>query len=137
MEKIYSKKYPKKLLHIVVRLKNISGRKFVSDPSDLLQVSPQKFSELGKICEPHLHLSKKINLKKSITQEMWVVIKGKIKIKYYDVNKNYICYKILSVGDCSLTLSGGHYFENLKKNSIAYEIKSGPYNGRLNDKIEF
>ena len=137
MEKIYSKKNPKKILHIIVRYKKILGRNFISNPSDILQVSPQKFNKLGKICEPHIHLKKKHVLKNSITQEMWVIIKGKIKIRYYDTNKNYICYKILKSGDCSLTLSGGHYFENLQKNSVAYEIKSGPYNGRLIDKKEF
>ena len=137
MEKIFSKNNSKKLLHVVVRANRIHGKKFISKSSDFLQVSPIRLNTLGKICKPHVHLYKKVNFKKIITQEMWVIVKGRMKVLFYDNDKKYICYKVLKEGDCSLTLSGGHCFESLQKNTIAYEIKSGPYLGRKLDKEEF
>jgi hypothetical protein len=137
MEKIFSKNKPKELLHIIVRASKIRGRKFISKSSDFLQLSPIKLNTLGKICKPHVHLYKKVDLKKIISQEIWIIVKGRMKILFYDNDKKYICHKILKDGDCSLTLSGGHCFESLQKNTIAYEIKSGPYLGRKLDKEEF
>ena len=84
MEKIFSKKNSKKLLHVVVRASRIRGKKFISKSSDFLQVSPIKLNTLGKICKPHVHLYKKVNFKKIITQEMWVIVKGRMKVLFYD-----------------------------------------------------
>jgi len=41
----------------------------------------------------------------------------------------------LDVGDCSVTLGGGHTYLILEDDTLVYEYKTGPYKGIENDKI--
>ena len=73
------------------------------------------------------HIHTKIQRKTIGTQETWIVIRGKIKVTFYDTNKTKICSKILKKGDISILFRGGHKLDILKKDTIIYEIKNGPY----------
>ena len=71
-----------------------------------------------------------------IAQESWVVISGKVKVTYYDLDLSIVDEDILSPGDVSITLEGGHNYLFLE-DSVVYEYKTGPYTGIENDKVQF
>jgi hypothetical protein len=54
----------------------------------------------------------------------------------FDLNQKIIKKTILKKGDCLILFRGGHGFKNLNKNSMLYEIKSGPYFGKEKDSRE-
>ena len=68
-----------------------------------------------------------------IAQESWVVLEGRVKFYFYDLDDTLIGTEILEPGDSSVTLQGGHTYEILE-NSIVYEYKTGPYQGIKLDK---
>jgi len=132
MEKIFSKISEDVLLHIVNRKDSITeNRMDLSPESEYLQVSTFKMKQ-GKTFRPHEHIIQVKKTKK--TQESWVVISGKVKVFYYDLDRTMLCEKILQPGDCSITLHGGHNYLCLEDDTVIYEFKTGPYNGRDKDK---
>ena len=70
-----------------------------------------------------------------MTQESWVVIKGRVKVYLFDINDSVMETPILEPGDCSITLRGGHTYESLEEGTIVYEYKTGPYLGQKKDKV--
>ena len=62
------------------------------------------------------------------------MIKGKIKVDYYDLDDQLLESFILSEGDCTITLYGGHNYTSLADDTLVYEFKTGPYIGQSNDK---
>ncbi len=134
MEKIYSKVKPHKLLHIVNRLSDIKNRTDIISGDNFIQCATLKM-EKGKTFPPHKHITKDRHYPKQIAQESWIVIKGKVKCIFYDINDKIIAEPILGVGDASFTLYGGHTYEILEEGTIVYEYKTGPYEGQKLDKI--
>ncbi len=133
MEKIYSKVEPTKLLHIVNRIHEFQDRKEVIPENNFLQCATLRM-ENGKTFPPHKHITKDRHYPKQIAQESWVVIKGKVKCKFYDIDNTLIAEPILEPGDASFTLYGGHTYEILEDNTLVYEYKTGPYEGQKLDK---
>lgn len=133
MEKIYSKVDSNKLLHIINRMSEISGRNEVVPEDNFIQCATLKM-EKGKTFRPHKHIEKSRSYDKQIAQESWVVIKGSVKCKFYDIDDQLIAEPILYPGDASYTLYGGHNYEILENDTIVYEYKTGPYEGQLLDK---
>ena len=78
----------------------------------------------GYIIAPHSH--NKIERKIETTNETLIIKSGKVRIDFFDENKNYLKSKILNKGDIILLVNGGHGFEMLEKTEII-EIKQGPY----------
>ncbi len=138
MELIYSNINKNHLLHLVFRkndFKKISAgdRNNVVDVKNFIQMSALRLYK-GQTFEPHKHVWKK-GEKKVIAQESWVVVRGKVKCKLYDIDSKLIAEPILNAGDCSITLEGGHTYEILEQETFVYEYKTGPYKGQKNDKI--
>ena len=133
MEKIYSKVEPNKLLHVINRLSEIEGRTEIIPENNFIQCATLKM-ENGKTFPPHKHITKDRHYPKQIAQESWVVIKGKVKCIFYDIDDNIIATPILEAGDASYTLYGGHTYEILEEDTIVYEYKTGPYEGQKLDK---
>ena len=132
MKKIYSKKEPEILLHQIIKLEEITpGKIELSDPKEFLQIMALNDS-LGKEYPPHKHMWKEGG--KTITQDSWVVIKGKLNGMYYDTDGKFLDEEVLGPGDCSITFYGGHSLTILEEGTIFYEIKSGPYKGKEYDK---
>jgi hypothetical protein len=102
MEKIYSKIYPNKLLHIINRSYEFEGRKEIIHADNFLQCATLKM-EKGKTFPPHKHITKDRHYPEQIAQESWVVIKGKVKCKLYDLDDTIIAEPILEAGDASFT----------------------------------
>ena len=133
MEKIYSKVEPKKLLHMVNRLSEIEGRTNLIPEDNFIQCASLKM-EKGQTFPPHKHIIKDRHYPNQISQESWIVIKGRVKCIFYDIDNTIIATPILEAGDASFTLYGGHTYEILDEDTIVYEYKTGPYEGQDLDK---
>tara|TARA_R110002051_G_scaffold276627_1_gene337984 strand:+ start:914 stop:1327 length:414 start_codon:yes stop_codon:yes gene_type:complete len=134
MEKIYSKIEPNKLLHIINRLAEIEGREDVVPEENFIQCATLRMPK-NKTFPPHKHIIKDRHYPAQIAQESWVVIKGRVRCKLYDIDDTLIAEPILGSGDASFTLYGGHTYEILEEDTIVYEYKTGPYEGQKLDKI--
>ena len=134
MEKIYSKIEPNKLLHIVNRIANVKEITILIPDNNFIQCATLKM-EKGKTFKPHKHITKDRHYPAQIAQESWVVIKGKVKCIFYDLDDTIIATPILEAGDASFTLYGGHTYEILEEDTIVYEYKTGPYEGIELDKV--
>ena len=133
-ELIYSKVKPNLLLHIVNRLQDVTkSRADVIDSNQFLQLATMNLNK-GDTFKPHRHFFKDSPTDKVIVQESWIVIKGKVKCIFYDIDNTIISTPILFPGDCSITLQGGHTYEILEDDTVVYEYKTGPYSGIKNDK---
>ena len=133
MEKIYSKIDPNKLLHIIVRKKEITpGRQDIVPENNFIQCSILNM-EKGKTFRPHKHIWKE-RTRNVIAQESWIVIQGSVKCIFYDIDNTIIAEPILYQGDASFTLEGGHNYLILEDNTLVYEYKTGPYEGQALDK---
>ena len=82
---------------------------------------------------PHFHnmVSRTVHY----TQEVLVIRKGRVKVNFYNTDKEGVADTILNAGDVILLCSGGHGFEILEETEMI-EIKQGPYVGG-NDKTRF
>ena len=133
MEKIYSKIEEDKLLHVINRLPEINDRTEIVPENNFIQCATLRM-EKGKTFKPHKHITKDRHYLEQIAQESWVVIKGRVKCIFYDIDDSIIATPILGAGDASFTLYGGHTYEILEDDTIVYEYKTGPYEGQALDK---
>ncbi len=133
MIEYYSKVDPSKLLHVVVRKDDLKpGRKDIIPEEHFIQCSHLNM-EKGKTFRPHKHIFKN-RTRDVIAQESWIVIQGKVKCIFYDLDDTILVEPILESGDASFTLEGGHNYEILEDNTLVYEYKTGPYEGQALDK---
>ena len=134
MQKIYSKIDPSKLLHIIIKKEDIlPGRKDIVPEEHFIQCSHLNM-EKGKTFKPHKHIFKN-RTRDVIAQESWIVIQGKVKCIFYDLDDTILIEPVLEQGDASFTLEGGHNYEILEDNTLVYEYKTGPYEGQKLDKV--
>lgn len=121
------------LLSIIVRHKfQKNGIEFFTPPEFSQQLAYMKRPK-DYIIPPHIH--NPISREVQWTQEVLFVKKGKVRVDFYDENKNYLKSTILETGDIILLAHGGHGFEMLEDTEII-EVKQGPYAGEM-DKIRF
>ena len=133
MIEYYSKIESNKLLHVVVRKEDLKpGRKDIIPEEHFIQCSHLNM-EKGKTFRPHKHIFKN-RTRDVIAQESWIVIQGKVKCIFYDLDDTILVEPILNPGDASFTLEGGHNYEILEDNTLVYEYKTGPYEGQALDK---
>ena len=133
MIEYYSKIEPNKLLHVVVRKEDLKpGRKDIIPEEHFIQCSHLNM-EKGKTFRPHKHIFKN-RTRDVIAQESWIVIQGKVKCIFYDLDDTILVEPILNPGDASFTLEGGHNYEILEDNTLVYEYKTGRYEGQALDK---
>tara|TARA_B100000795_G_C22626207_1_gene370818 strand:- start:48 stop:449 length:402 start_codon:yes stop_codon:yes gene_type:complete len=122
---IFSKKNKARLIACIYKVKKTMPNRIDLSPSnELLQAGIIKLKD-DFILKKHLHTQ--ILRKTKGTQEIWIVMSGKIKVTFYDTDKTKISEKTLNKGDMSILFRGGHSLKCLKKESIIYEIKNGPY----------
>ena len=127
-------KHSKKLLAIIIR-KEYRKKKGVNffTPNNLnLQCGYMKHDK-NHIIKPHLHL-KRLN-KIFYTSETIILLKGKLRVDFYDNKKNYLVSKILYSSEIIYLISGGHGFKTLSPCEMI-EVKQGPYSV-LKDKKKF
>lgn len=102
-------------------------------PDNLSQQLAYMKHPTGKEILPHVHnpLPRKVQY----TQEVLFIRKGKLRVDFYDNDRNYLKSRILENGDTILLASGGHGFEVLEDVEMI-EVKQGPYVGEQ-DKTRF
>ena len=131
IEKIFHKK---KLLALIVRgnYRKKKGITFFTPNESTQQFGYMKHKK-EHIIKPHLH--KKRVTKISYTTEVILLLKGVLRVDFYNYNKNYLFSKILKQKDIIMLVHGGHGFKVLKAVEML-EIKQGPYS-LIKDKIKF
>lgn len=102
-------------------------------PGDFSQQLAFISHKTGKIIGAHVHAVSKRDI--HLTQETLFIKKGKLKVNFYDNDKNYFDLRILEKGDVILLADGGHGFEILEDVEMI-EVKQGPYLND-NDKVGF
>ena len=102
-------------------------------PNDFSQQLAYMNRPAGYKIAPHVH--NKVQREVFYTQEVLFIKKGKVKIDFYDNDKNRIETRILETGDVIMLASGGHGFEMLEPTEMI-EVKQGPYAGE-DDKTRF
>jgi hypothetical protein len=134
MKRIYSNIDKEKLILSELKYSEISKyRTDLSPDREFLQVSGRKL-KLGTKVPAHKHLQ--VNRETDITQEAWIVLKGKIKGIFYDLDNAILYESTLTDGDCIVLYRGGHSLEVLEEDTVFYEFKTGPYFGVEVDKKE-
>jgi mannose-6-phosphate isomerase-like protein (cupin superfamily) len=122
-----------RLLAIIIRSSYCGeGIEFFT-PNDFSQQLAYMNRPAGYKISPHVH--NKLQREVFHTQEVLFVRKGKVKIDFYDEERNCIDTRTLATGDIILLASGGHGFEMLEQTELI-EVKQGPYAGEQ-DKIKF
>tara|TARA_R110000803_G_scaffold132777_1_gene199969 strand:- start:3498 stop:3908 length:411 start_codon:yes stop_codon:yes gene_type:complete len=134
MIKIKSKVKDATLHMVYFPEENVANRTDLVDPDQFIQCSYLNMDE-GTTFRPHKHIWKSPNFDRVIAQESWVVIKGSVKVFFYDIDGDLLETHILKAGDASFTLEGGHTYEILEDNTLVYEYKTGPYEGQELDKV--
>lgn len=87
----------------------------------------------GKKIDPHVHNA--VHREVTFTQEVLFLRQGRLRVDFYDDDRNYLESRILESGDVILLASGGHGFEALEEIEMI-EVKQGPYAGD-HDKSRF
>lgn len=87
----------------------------------------------GKVIEPHVH--NPVPREVQYTQEVLLIKKGKLRVDFYDDDRNYLNSRVIKEGDVILLATGGHGFEVLEEIEMI-EVKQGPYAGG-EDKTRF
>jgi hypothetical protein len=135
MELIHSK-INGQLLHIVRRFRSLetqeNQREEIVSPDNFIQCAALKMKK-GVTFKPHKHIVREVTDLDRIAQESWVVLEGKVKCIFYDLDDTIIATPILEKGDASFTLYGGHTYEVLEP-ALVYEFKTGRYLGQQFDK---
>lgn len=120
-------------LAIIVRDNfNRKGTTFLT-PNDSTQQLAFMIHPKGKVIEPHIHN----NVLRQIdyTQEVLIIKSGKLKVDFYNDQKEYLKSTVLNQGDVILLMKGGHGFQVLE-DLCMIEVKQGPYVGEI-DKVKF
>ena len=140
MELIYSKLNSDKLLHIIHRESDFYNidegfRRDVVGEDEFIQLSALNMQK-NHTFKPHQHIYKQ-GEEEVIAQESWVVIKGSVECNLMDTDGTILAKPILHLGDCSVTLGGGHTYVIMEDDTLVYEYKTGPYKGKKLDKVFF
>lgn len=121
-----------KLALIVRKDFQAPGIEFFTPNTYTLQLGYMNRPE-GYLIEPHLHNS--VSREVTHTNEVLFVKSGKVKITFYNNDKEFIRDVVLVGGDVVLLIEGGHGFEMLEPTEMI-EVKQGPYVGDK-DKTRF
>lgn len=132
MKKIFSKINPEILLHTIFRYNDISEERVdISPAEEFLQVSTFELP-LYKTFKPHKHNPCEKIVR--IPQESWVILRGSVKVSYYDIDDSLIEEIVLNSGDLTITYRGGHTYTAISDEVRVYEFKVPQYTGQADDK---
>ena len=126
--------YKNKLFALIVRgnYRKKSGINFFTPNSTTQQFGYMKHKK-GYVIEPHQH-NKRLT-KILSTTEVILLLKGILRVDFYENKKKYLFSKIINTKDIIMLVHGGHGFKVLK-NAEMIEVKQGPYS-LAKDKIKF
>ena len=135
IEKVYNQK---RLYALIVRspYRKKKGISFFTDTKASQQVGFMKHKK-NYIILPHKHNKRKKNAiaKIDTTTEVLIILKGILRVDFYNQKEKYLFSKKLYANDLIMLSSGGHGFKVLKDIEMI-EVKQGPYS-ISNDKVKF
>ena len=99
-----------------------------------IQVAEFNYNQ-GKQFKPHKH--KKRERSYNRTQEVMIVVTGKLLANVYDNDNKLVDSFTLEPGDVGVFLQGGHGYQVLEDSTVFYEIKNGPFTNAEEDKEYF
>ncbi|MEW6200925.1 MAG: hypothetical protein AB1546_03055 [bacterium] len=108
------------------------GLKFFTMPEYNLQLGIHNRAG-GTFIPPHKHLPIK-ELKDVPIQEFFYLVKGRVKVDFFNSEEKFVASRELGAGDMILII-GAHAFTFLEEVKLI-EIKQGPYRGVEEDKRE-
>ena len=123
IEYIPSAKAP---LAIIVRAHQFQAGVNFLTPGEYSQQLATMSHPAGTRIDPHTH--RRVSREILYTQEILVIQKGRLRVDFYDQQKNYLESRIVQAGDIVQLISGGHGFQVLDDLNML-EIKQGPYVG--------
>ena len=126
--------YKNKLFALIVRgkFRKKKGINFFTPKNSTQQFGYMKHNK-NHIIEPHKHnkrLTRILN-----TTEVILLLKGILRVDFYDNKKKYLFSKIIKEKDIIMLVHGGHGFKVLQ-NVEMIEVKQGPYS-LSGDKTKF
>ena len=113
------------LAYIVPSSFNSPGVSFFT-PHEFSQQLAYMRHPAGKVIKAHLH--NPVQRTVTYTLEVLFIKRGKLRVDFYDNDKNYLKSRVLDTGDTILLATGGHGFEVLEELEMI-EGKQGPYAG--------
>ena len=127
-------KNKKKLYALIVRSKyrKKKGVNFFTNKN-----ATQQFGYMNHKKE-HLILPHRHNKRQSkilLTTEVIIILKGMLRVDFYDNKEKYLFSKKLYSNDIIMLSNGGHGFKVLKDTQMI-EVKQGPYSLSM-DKVKF
>jgi hypothetical protein len=130
IEKIH---HNEKLLAIIIPHKFCEPGIHFCTPGDFSQQLAYMRHPAGKDIPPHMH--NPVLREVQYTQEVLFIKRGRLRVDFYDDDRNYLESRVLEGGDTILLATGGHGFEVLEEIEMI-EVKQGPYAGEM-DKTRF
>ena len=126
--------YKKKLFALIVRgsYRRKEGINFFTSKENTQQFGYMKHKK-NYFIQPHKH-NKRLT-KILTTTEVILLLKGILRVDFYDTNKKYLFSKVIKAKDIIMLVNGGHGFKVLK-NVEMIEVKQGPYS-LAGDKTKF
>jgi mannose-6-phosphate isomerase-like protein (cupin superfamily) len=97
-------------------------------PDDFSQQLAYMHHPAGKVIDPHVH--NPVPRQVHYTQEVLFIKRGKLRVDFYNDQRDYLESRVLREGDVILLASGGHGFEVLEELEMI-EVKQGPYAGEM------
>ncbi len=130
--KVYSITEPDKIIAIIS--KNLPGdRVNLTAENQILQASFINFGRNKKV-GAHSHL--KIQRNTIGTQEVWVILKGRAEVSFYDLDNMLIYSTIITKGQVIIIFDGGHAMKTKSRAFTMVEVKNGPYLGKDYDSVQ-
>ena len=123
-----------KLFALIVRkqFRKKSGINFFTSKETTQQFGFMKHKK-NHIIKPHKHNKRLTRILR--TTEVILLLKGTLRVDFYNDKNKYLFSKIINEGDIIMLVYGGHGFKILK-NVEMIEVKQGPYS-LASDKIKF
>ena len=131
IEKIFNQK---KLYALIVRnsYKKKKGVSFFTDKNATQQFGYMNHKK-NYIILPHRHNKRQSKI--LLTTEVIIILKGILRVDFYNNKEKYLFSKKLYSNDLIMLSNGGHGFKVLK-NVKMIEVKQGPYSLSM-DKVKF
>jgi len=79
----------------------------------------------GKVLKAHVHIPNERSV--PLTQEVIVILNGRLRVDLYAENNSIFHQEILGPGDLAVILETGHGYQALEPDTRVIEVKNGPF----------
>ncbi|HYQ40350.1 MAG TPA: hypothetical protein VER11_00230 [Polyangiaceae bacterium] len=108
---------------------------FLTDSQSPLQLG-MNFYRAGEVIKAHYHLKKHVQTD-AVVHEFLLIAAGQALLRLYDAHdQSEFASRRLDAGDMVLLLAGGHGLD-IQADTKIVELKLGPYDGKVKDKVVF